>query len=106
MSASMLALAACAAVGPNFKAPAAPGGAAGGAYAMAGDPEAPGVRMTPDARTAGPWWQAFNSPELDAAIRQALSDSPSLAEARETLARAQAQAAATRGQQLPQVDLN
>jgi NodT family efflux transporter outer membrane factor (OMF) lipoprotein len=106
MSASMLALAACAAVGPNFKAPAAPGGAAGAAYAMAGDPKAPGVRMAPDARTAGPWWQAFNSPELDAAIRQALSDSPSLAEARETLVRAQAQAAATRGQQLPQVDLN
>jgi len=106
LSASALALCACAAVGPNFKAPAAPGGAAGASYAMAGDPKAPGVRMAPDARTPGPWWQAFNSPELDASIRQALSDSPSLAEARETLTRARAQAAATRGQQLPQVDLN
>jgi NodT family efflux transporter outer membrane factor (OMF) lipoprotein len=106
LGASALALSACAAVGPNFQRPSAPSGAAGASYAMAGDPAAPGVRMTPDARLAGPWWQAFGSPELDAAIRQALADSPSLAEARATLERAEAQAAAVRGQQLPQVDLN
>jgi len=106
LGASALTLAACAAVGPNFKAPAPPAGAAGASYAMAGDPKAPGVRMAPDARAAGPWWQAFNSPELDASIRQALSDSPSLAEAQATLQRARAQAAATHGAQLPQVDLN
>jgi NodT family efflux transporter outer membrane factor (OMF) lipoprotein len=106
LSASALALCACATVGPNFKRPPPPSGAAGASYAMAGDPAAPGVRMSPDARLAGPWWQAFGSPELDAAIRQALADSPTLAEARATLERAQAQAAAVRGQQLPQVDVN
>ncbi|MFL5298578.1 MAG: efflux transporter outer membrane subunit [Phenylobacterium sp.] len=101
-----LALSACATVGPNFKPPSPAPGAAGASYAMKGDPAAPGVRLSPDARTAGPWWQAFGSPELDAAIRQALADSPSVAEARATLERAQAQAAAVRGAQAPQVDAN
>jgi NodT family efflux transporter outer membrane factor (OMF) lipoprotein len=105
-AATALTLTACAAVGPNFKAPGGPTGPAASGYAMAGDPIPTGVRLAPDAHAAGPWWQAFGSPELDAAIRQALSDSPTLAEARATLERAQAQAAAARGQQLPQVDLN
>ncbi|HEY0436508.1 MAG TPA: efflux transporter outer membrane subunit, partial [Phenylobacterium sp.] len=103
---SMLSLAACATVGPNFKAPAPPAGAAGAGYAMAGDPAASGVRLSPDARVAGAWWQAFGSPELDATIRQALADSPTLAEARATLERVQQQAAAIAGAQRPQVDAN
>ena len=57
-------------------------------------------------RAAGPWWQAFGSPELDGAIRQALSDSPTLAEAQATLERSQAEARAVHGGQLPQVDAN
>lgn len=105
-AASALSLGACATVGPNFKAPAPPAGPAGSGYAMAGDPAALDVRLSPEARVAGPWWQAFGSPELDAAIRQALADSPTLAEARATLEKAQAQAAATRGAELPQVDAN
>jgi NodT family efflux transporter outer membrane factor (OMF) lipoprotein len=64
------------------------------------------VRLSPDARVAGPWWQAFGSPELDAAIRQGLAGSPTVAEARANLEKAQAQAAAVRGAQLPQVDAN
>jgi len=40
-SASALSLAACATVGPNFKAPDAPKGPAAAGYAMAGDPAAP-----------------------------------------------------------------
>jgi NodT family efflux transporter outer membrane factor (OMF) lipoprotein len=103
---SLLALSACAAVGPNFKPPEKPTGAAGSSYAMAGDPAAPGVSLSPDARTTGPWWQAFASPELDATVRQALKDSPTLAEASATLERARDQAAATAGQQLPQLDAN
>src|SRR4051812_1332451 len=98
-SACALALTACATVGPNFKSPEGPTGAAAQGYAMAGDAVAPGVRLSPDARTAGPWWQAFGSPELDRAIRQALADSPSVAEARATLERAQAQGRAIRGAQ-------
>jgi NodT family efflux transporter outer membrane factor (OMF) lipoprotein len=106
VSASALALTACATVGPNFKAPEGPKGAAAAGYAMAGDATPSGVRLSPDARVAGPWWQAFGSPELDQTIRQALADSPSIAEARANLERAQAQARATRGAQFAQVDAN
>jgi NodT family efflux transporter outer membrane factor (OMF) lipoprotein len=105
-SASALALSACATVGPDFKAPAGPTGAAASGYAMAGDAVAPGVRLSPEARVAGPWWQAFGSPELDATIRQAMLDSPSVAEARATLEKARAQGRATRGAQFAQVDAN
>ncbi|HEY2357359.1 MAG TPA: efflux transporter outer membrane subunit [Phenylobacterium sp.] len=103
-TASALALSACATVGPNFKAPEGPQGPAAAGYAMAGDPVAAGVRLSPDARVAGPWWQAFGSPELDGAIRQALAGSPSIAEARATLEKAQFQARAVRGTQFPQLD--
>ena len=106
LSAAALALAACTTVGPNFKAPEAPQGAAGEGYAMAGDPAAAGVRLTPEARVAGPWWKAFGSPELDTVMDQALARSPTLAAADATLERARQQAAAVRGAQLPQVDLN
>lgn len=103
---SLLALGACTTVGPDFRRPEPPGGAAGSSYAMAGDAAAPGATLSPEARSAGPWWQAFDSPELDAVVRQALTDSPTLAEANATLERAQAQLRAARGQQLPQLDLN
>lgn len=105
-TASVAALAACTTVGPNFKAPAGPKGAAASGYAMAGDAAAPGVTLSPDARVAGPWWQAFGSPELDGVVRQALADSPTIAEANATLERAREQAAAVRGAELPQVDVN
>ncbi|RAK58567.1 RND transporter [Phenylobacterium hankyongense] len=105
-SVSALALSACATVGPNFRTPEPPKGPAAAGYAMAGDAPAPGVRLTPDVRAGGPWWQAFGSPELDQSVRQALADSPTVAEATATLQRAQAQLAATRGAQAPQVDAN
>jgi NodT family efflux transporter outer membrane factor (OMF) lipoprotein len=104
--ASVLALGACAAVGPNFKRPEPPTGQVGANFAMAGDPAAPGVTFSPEARTAGAWWQAFGSPELDTVVRQALADSPTLAEATATLQRAQAEAAATAGRQKPQLDFD
>lgn len=100
----VVALAGCKTVGPDFHAPAAPQGAAASGYAMAGDPIAAGVRLDPDARTLGPWWQAFGSPELDQTVRTALADSPTIAEANATLERYQAEVAAARGAELPQVD--
>jgi len=103
-TASAMALSACTTVGPNFKAPDAPKGAAAAGYAMAGDAAAPGVQLTPEARVAGPWWQAFASPELDAAMREALAANQTVAEANANLAKAQAQLAATRGAQAPQVN--
>jgi NodT family efflux transporter outer membrane factor (OMF) lipoprotein len=99
-AASALVLCACTTVGPDFKSPDAP---TANGYAMAGDP-APSVRLDPAARAAGPWWSAFEAPELDALIRTALADSPTIAEADATLQRAQAEAAAVRGAELPQVD--
>jgi len=105
-TASALALSACAAVGPNFKAPAGPEGPAASGYAMKGDLSAPGVRLSPETRVSGPWWQAFGSTDLDRVMAEALAGSPTLAEANATLARAEQQAAATRGAQLPQVDVS
>jgi NodT family efflux transporter outer membrane factor (OMF) lipoprotein len=104
--ASLLALGACAAVGPNFQRPAPPQGAAAAGYAMNGDPAPVGVSLSPEAQQVGPWWKAFGSPELDATIRQAIAGSPTLAEATATLQRARADAAAAAGHQLPQVDAN
>ena len=105
-SASLVALTACATVGPNFKAPDGPQGPAAASYAMAGDAVAPAATLSPQARAAGPWWLAFNSPALDLVIRQALADSPNVAEARANLEKANAQLAATRGAALPQAELN
>lgn len=104
--ASALALSACAAVGPTFHAPAGPNGSAASGYAMAGDPTAAQVRLAPEARAAGPWWTVFNSPALDKVMDEALAGSPTLAEADATLQRAEQQAAAVRGAELPQVDLS
>jgi len=98
-----LTLAACAAVGPDFQRPAAP---ATPTYAAARDIAPEGVRLTPEVRAAGPWWQALGSKELDAAIRQALADSPTLAEAAATLQKANEQAAAARGAMSPEVSAN
>jgi len=96
-------LAGCAAVGPDFKRPevAAPAG-----YAMTGDPAASTVALVPEARAGGVWWAALGSPDLDRVIRQALADSPTLAEADAVLARARAQSDAARGRLGPDADLD
>ncbi|HEX5378359.1 MAG TPA: efflux transporter outer membrane subunit [Phenylobacterium sp.] len=99
---SALALSACAAVGPDFKRPAAPAAAG---YAMAGDTRPGLAELAPEARPAGPWWTALGSPDLDATIRQALKDNPTVAEAAATLERAQAQTDAARGGLAPQAQL-
>ena len=98
-----LALSACAAVGPNFQRPAAP---TTPGYAAAQDSAPAGVSLTPEARAAGPWWQVLGSPELDAAIRQALADSPTVAEAAATLQKANARSDAARGALSPEVSAN
>lgn len=95
-------LGACATVGPNFQTPAAP---ATSGYAMAGDKQSPSVRLSPDTRVAGPWWQALGSSDLDTAIRQALADSPSVAEAQANLDKARADARAVSGAAGPQAGL-
>ncbi|MBI1198756.1 MAG: efflux transporter outer membrane subunit [Phenylobacterium sp.] len=99
-----LSLAACATVGPDFQAPAGPTGPAADRYVMNGDSMPANAHLAPESRAAGPWWGAFGPETLDQTIRLALADSPTIAEARATLERARAQAAAARGAELPQVD--
>lgn len=92
----------CATVGPDFAAPAPDPTLSG--YAMAGEKPPPGVSLDPDVRTAGPWWQALGSPALDAVIRQALADSPSVAAARAKLERYQAAEQEAAGVRKPEVE--
>ncbi len=95
------ALCACKTVGPDFKgvpAPTTPG------YVMEGDKTAP--RVVTASAPAAAWWTAFGSPELDKAIRQALSDNPTLVEADATLEDMRQQANAVRGELGPQADAN
>ena len=96
-------LSACATVGPNFQAPDAPKTASA---LGAGETAPAAARLDAGAANAGPWWTALNAPELDAVIRQALKDSPTLAEADATLAQSQSVLAQARGVAGPQVTGN
>lgn len=91
---------ACATVGPNFAPPDAP---RTDAYPAKSD-AVPAEARLGTASAAGPWWNAFGSPALDATIRQALADSPTLAEADATLRQSQSALAQARGAAGPQVD--
>jgi NodT family efflux transporter outer membrane factor (OMF) lipoprotein len=82
-------LSACAAVGPEFQVPAAPKAAG---YAMQGDaaskvPQIKSGEIAAGTEAAGGWWRAFGS-DLDRVVSQALSDSPTLAEADAALTQA------------------
>ncbi len=96
-------LTACATVGPNFHAPDAPKTASA---LGAGETAPAAARLDADTATAGPWWTALGSSELDAVIRQALADSPTLTEADATLAQASSALAEARGVAGPQVSGN
>ncbi len=90
-------------MGPNFEKPAAPSVAA---YAMAGDGPAAMAALTPNARTAGPWWRAMGSETLDKVMGEALAGNQSLAEADASLQRAREAAVSVAGSLQPQVDAN
>jgi len=102
-------LSACA-VGPNFKTPEAPQGAA---FAPAGQmaPQttaAPGPggqaqRFVDGMDIPGQWWSLFQSPEINALIEQALANSPTLEAAQAALRQANETAAAQRGSYYPSV---
>jgi NodT family efflux transporter outer membrane factor (OMF) lipoprotein len=96
-------LSACATVGPDFKAPDGPKTASS---LGAGETAPAAARLDAASANAGPWWTALNSPDLDVTIRQALKDSPTLAEADATLAQAASALAQARGVAGPQVTGN
>jgi NodT family efflux transporter outer membrane factor (OMF) lipoprotein len=95
-------LAACQTVGPNFKSPDAPKVAD---YAMAGDSAPAIARLSPDTRTAGPWWTALGSPDLDNVMDQALAGNQTVAAADADLEKSMAEAGAARGALDPRLDL-
>ena len=95
------------AVGPDFVRPAAP--SLSGyetepiSLPVPGDPD-PAQRFTGDA-IAGRWWELFRSPALDELLALAVTDSPTLASARATLAQAEQVVLVARSAYYPQVDL-
>ena len=109
-----LALAGCAAVGPDFKPPDLPAAAQGADYTATPLPartaQAPvegGVaqQWVAGADIPAQWWSVFQSTALDALIREALARSPTLAAAQATLRQAQEGLAAQQGKlALPSVD--
>lgn len=86
----------CSTVGPDFPRPDGADGIAG--YAMAGDPSASSVtNLSSSSAAAQQWWTAFNSPELNALVEQALKGNPTLQAADAALVRVQALEQAQRG---------
>jgi NodT family efflux transporter outer membrane factor (OMF) lipoprotein len=98
------------AVGPNFKAPAAPRTAG---YAPAGQipatttaaslPGGQAQRFVEGMDIPGQWWTLFQSAELNALIERALKNSPTLQAAQAALRQASEIAAAQRGSYYPSV---
>ena len=98
--------------GPNFFSPAAPGE---NAYTTPDDqippPDAPGVktraaqRIALGAKVKDDWWKLFHSLQLERVMREALAGSPTIAQARATLAQGRELTLAVAGGLLPQVDL-
>jgi NodT family efflux transporter outer membrane factor (OMF) lipoprotein len=110
--AGALALLAACEQGPNFFSPAAP---AEKTYTSADDPIPPSVdapgksraaqRIAIGAKVKDDWWSLFHSPKLDAVVKQALRDSPTIAQTEAQLAQARELTIAALGAEYPQVDL-
>jgi NodT family efflux transporter outer membrane factor (OMF) lipoprotein len=102
-------LSACA-VGPNFKAPAAPpnagfapAGQMPSATAAASLPGGQAQRFVDGMDIPGQWWTLFQSAQLNALIERALANSPTLQAAQAALRQANETAAAQRGSYYPSV---
>jgi NodT family efflux transporter outer membrane factor (OMF) lipoprotein len=98
------------AVGPDFHAPAPPRAASYGpdaahATAASAGPAGQAQRFLAGEDLPARWWQAFDSPEIDALVRQTLSANPDLQAARAALRAAQQTVAAQRGAYFPQLGL-
>lgn len=102
----LCALAGCA-VGPNFHHPDAP---AVSHYAVGSDPKstmsAHGAAQTFDrgARVDADWWHLFQSPQLEAVVREALAHNPGLAAAQASLRASQDNLRSGYGIFFPSVD--
>ncbi|MBL6751580.1 MAG: efflux transporter outer membrane subunit [Nevskia sp.] len=90
-------------VGPDFVAPKAPAASGYVAGPLPGLAAAGDQRVAPGQAPAGPWWSAFQSAELDAAMRLALDGNRSLAAAQASLDQAREEVTAAGGALYPQV---
>lgn len=104
-------LSACA-VGPDFQAPAAPAvqqyTSGTPVTVTVGSAGAGGVaqRFEPAMDIPEQWWALFHSPQLDALVREALANSPLMAQAKATLRQASSTLSGQTGaSRYPQVDL-
>ena len=97
VSGAALALAGCAAGGPNGVAPVVPA-TASGAFVSAGTP---GVNA--DAPAEGDWWRLYRDPVLDRLIADALAANTDIRVAVARLARARASLREVRAQRTPQL---
>lgn len=92
-----LALSGCKTVGPDFARPVV---SATASYPRSANVSGAALGEGPQLR----WWEAFQSPALDALVDHAIANNRSLEAANATLERAQEKITAVAGRQLPQVD--
>lgn len=102
-----LSLAGCE-LGPNFFSPAAPKTTeyTSPGEKNLGDSQRDKRTLDVGAKIADEWWRVFHSPALDRVMKQALADSPTLAQAQAQLAFAREQVAVAQGGLLPQIDID
>lgn len=98
LSASAIALAACAAVGPEHAPPLVPPAAQAKFIGT-------GYAGTSDSAVEDSWWRLYQDPVLDRLVRQALAENKDLAIATANIAAARASLHGTRSNRLPQTHL-
>ncbi|HVW52041.1 MAG TPA: efflux transporter outer membrane subunit [Trinickia sp.] len=106
--AALLACGGCA-VGPDFKAPAAPVAASVTREPLPAQTQATPIeggaaqRFDPAAQLSSQWWTSYGSPQLDGLVAAALGNSPTIASAQAALRVAQEQVNAQRGGLFPSI---
>lgn len=97
-AASLLALAACSAVGPNHVAPPPPASAEGRFVSS-------GFEAVADSPLEGDWWRLYRDPVLDDLIQQALAANKDIAVATANVAAARASLRGARSDRLPRTGI-
>jgi NodT family efflux transporter outer membrane factor (OMF) lipoprotein len=107
----VLAVSACATVGPNFTSPAAPTvtrytpPAEGPLSNPDAGPAAPGQTLSIGDKVAVDWWTLYRSADLERLVKEAIAGSPTLDSAKARLAAARAEVVAASGALYPQVGI-
>jgi multidrug efflux system outer membrane protein len=97
--ASLTALAACSAVGPDYAPPSTPASAASPFIGL----ESPSVTSS---EPVSEWWRLYDDPVLDRLVADALAENKDLAVAKANLARARALLRESRAARLPQTEID